>query len=242
MFWREKRSLSAAPLSSKIALTLVLAVAGIGYLLGFANIYLTYSPTDEKPGMSIEDIRIAFYGAREKTVLEGAIDGSMKEYFNSDADYQATKEWLAAGATEDGFARIKPIFDASCSTCHSADAEVAGVVTETYQDVQAYLQQDTGKSVGRLVSLSHTHVLATLPVIFILILIFSFSRYAGWAKGLVMVYSLLSILADIGAWWLAKLAAWAAPLVILGGVSLAFAFALLIVLSFVDMWILPEEC
>ena len=242
MFWREKRSLSAAPLSSKIALTVVLGIAGIGYLLGFATIYLTYSATDQKPGLSIEDVRIAFYGARDKTALEASIDGTMREYFSSDADYQATKQWLADGATEAGFQRIKPIFDVSCSTCHSADAQVAGAVTEEYEDLKPYLAQDTGKSVGRLVSLSHTHVLGTLPVIFVLILIFSFTRYAEWVKGLVMVYSLLSILADIGAWWLAKLFAWAAPLVILGGISLAFAFLVLIALAFVDMWILPEEC
>lgn len=243
MFWREKRSLSAAPLSSKIALTAVLAVAGVGYLLGFLNIYLTYSPADGGPGMSVEDIRLAFYGDRDKSVLESAIDGRKRQYFASDADYQATKEWIAAGATEDGWiARIKPIFDVSCAACHSAEQRMAGVVTETYAGIQPYLSRDAGKTVGRLVSISHTHVLGTLTVVFVLVLIFSFTRYAEWLKGLIMTFAFLSILADVGAWWLAKIAAFAAPLVILGGVALAGSFALLIVLSFVDMWILPEEC
>jgi hypothetical protein len=242
MFWREKRSLSAAPLYGKLAITLVLLISGIGYLLGFANIYLTYSPTDEKPGLSIADVRIAFYGARNKTVLEGAIDGSMKEYFPSEQDYQATKQWIAAGATEQGFERVRPIFEQSCDVCHSADMAVGDVVLVTYQDTGKYLQQDTGKSVNRLVALSHTHLLPTLSAIFILVFIFSFSRYADWAKGLVMVLSLLAIVADIGSWWLAKFFAWAAPLVILGGISLALSFAVLIVLSLVDMWFLPEEC
>ena len=242
MFWREKRSLSAAPMYGKIAITLILLISGLGYLLGFANIYLTYSPTDEKPGLSIADVRIAFYGARDKTVLEASIDGSMREYFPSDADYQATKDWIASGAKEEGFQRIKPIFEESCDVCHSADMAVGGVVLVSYQDAQVYLQQDTGKSVNRLVSLSHTHLLATLSAIFILVFIFSFVRYADWAKGLVMVLSLLAIVVDIGSWWLAKFFAWAAPLVILGGISLALSFAVLIVLSLVDMWFLPEEC
>jgi len=145
MFWKDPKGLKSIPMYSKIGISILLVVAGVGYLLGFANIVVSYAPIDEKPGMSIEDIRIAFYGAREKTKLEKSIDGTMKEYFKDGAGYQTTKEWIAAGAAEDGFPRIKEIFDVSCNTCHSADAQVAGVVTVEYEDVAEYLKQDTGK-------------------------------------------------------------------------------------------------
>src|SRR4030067_922083 len=179
MFWRESKGLAGIPLASKLALTVLLAVAGIGYLLGFANIYLPYSPVDQKPGMSLEDISLSFYGSRGTSKLEKAVDGSMRQYFGSDADYQATKQWLAGGATESGFQQIQPIFDASCNLCHSAEAAGAGGITVDFASPPPPPppQQDTGKSVGRLVGISHTHVLATLSVIFLLVFIFSFTRY-----------------------------------------------------------------
>jgi len=133
MFWKDPKGLKSIPMYSKIGISILLIVAGVGYLLGFANIITTYSPIDEHPGMSVADIRIAFYGAREKTRLEKAIDGTMKDYFVDQAGYQATKEWIAAGGKEGDFPRIKGIFDLSCNTCHSADAQVAGVVTVEYE-------------------------------------------------------------------------------------------------------------
>jgi hypothetical protein len=236
MFWRESKGLAGIPLASKLALTVMLAVAGVGYLLGFLNIYLTYSPVDQKPGMSLTDISMSFYGSRGTSKLEKSIDGSMRQYLTSDADYQAVKGWLADGATEADFAQIKPIFDDSCGTCHSAEAAVAGVVTADFADLSPLLQQDTGKSIPRLVGISHTHVLATLPVIFLLAFIFSFARYSQRLKGLVMVFAGLAILLDVGSWWLAKLSPALAVLVLLGGVSLALSFLALIALSAVDMW------
>jgi hypothetical protein len=237
MFWRESKGLASAPLISKLAITVLLIVAGIGYLLGFANIYLTYSPVDQKPGLSLNDISLSFYGSRGGTRLEKSIDGSMKQYFSSDADYQAIKSWLKAGAKEEEFASVLSIFEASCNSCHSAEVAVAGAVLASYADVAEFLEQDTGKSIPRLVSISHTHVLATLAVIFILVFIFSFSRYPEVLKGIVMVFSSLAIVIDIGSWWLAKLSPALAVLVILGGICLAVSFLALIVLSLIDLWV-----
>jgi hypothetical protein len=236
MFWRETKGLAAIPLISKLTLTVLLVVAGVGYLLGFFNIYLSYSPVDQKPGLSLEDISLSFYGARGSTKLQKAIDGSMRQYLASDADYKSVKDWLAGGAPEAGFAQVQPVFTASCDSCHSKEAAVADVVTVDYASLAPLLKQDTGKSIPRLVSLSHSHVLATLAVIFLLVFIFSFTRYPEVLKGVVMVFSSLAILVDIGSWWLAKLSPALAVLVLLGGLCLAVSFLALIVLSLLDMW------
>ena len=237
MFWKDPKGLHGIPAYSKVGLSILLIVAGVGYLLGFSTIYLTYSPIDERPGMSLADIRIAFYGSREKTRLEKSIDGSMKQYFAGEADYQATKQWIASGAGESEFRQVKQIFDLSCNSCHSAEAAVAGVVTAEYDDVAEYLNQDTGKSIARLVSISHTHVHGTFPVMFALIFIFSFTLYRNWLKTTVIAFSAAAILIDVGSWWMAKLAAALAPLVILGGLALALANAALILLSLYELWI-----
>ena len=238
MFWKDTKGLAGVPVSSKVALTIFLLVAGVGYLLGFLNIYLSYSPVDQKPGMSIADIRMSFWGAREGTKLEKSVDGSMRQYFASDADHAKVKDWIVAGASKEGYdAGAATIFSTSCVTCHSAEARVGDVVMASYDDLKPLLAQDTGKSVSRLVSLSHTHVLATLPVIFMLALIFSFTRFGEPLKTVVMGFSAAAIVLDVGTWWLAKLAGPLAFTVLLGGISLALSFLVLILLSLYDMWI-----
>ena len=237
MFWTNTTRMKSLPASSKAAVSLFLIIAGIGYLFGFFTIYLSYNEVDQEPGLSVSDIRISFYGARDKTAMEASIDGTMKKFFQSEADYATTKKWLADGAPKDIFdSTVKPIFDVSCSTCHSSEAKVAGAVTETYADIEPFLAQDTGKSIGRLVSLSHTHVLALLPVIFILVLIFSFTGFPEWLKLTVSIVSFGAIVLDVGSWWLAKLSSAAAPLVIVGGASLGLSFAVLVLLPLYDMW------
>lgn len=237
MFWKETKGLKELNISSKIAVTAFLIIAGIGYLFGFLNILVTYSPIDQKAGLAIKDIQIAFYGAREQTILEGSIDSTMKEYFQGESDYNAIKEWIASGGTEESFPTVKPIFESSCDMCHSKDAAVAGVVTETYKDVESELAQDTGKSISRLISISHTHILASLPVIFLLFFVFSFTLYGEKFKIIMAYFSFASILLDVGSWWLAKLSPAMAPLVIVGGSTLALTFGILVVLSLWELWI-----
>ncbi|MBN1411590.1 MAG: hypothetical protein JW969_12150 [Spirochaetales bacterium] len=241
MFFKNVEGLKRIPLSSKLGLTAFLLIAGIGYLFGFLNIYLTYSPVDRQPGLSLEDISLSFYGARETTKLEKAIDGTMKDYFESDNDYNAVKEWIQSGADGSTFELVQKIFDSSCTTCHSKESEVAGIVTANYDDVKELLIQDTGKSPVRLVSLSHTHILATLAIIFALALVFSFTSFKEIWKIIVIVGSFLSIVLDVGSWWLAKLSPAFSILVIAGGVSLALSFLVLILLSLYDIWLKKEK-
>ncbi len=237
MFWKEAKGFKDLPMSSKIAISMILVLAGFSYILGFLNIWYTYSPADQKPGLSVQDVRIAFWGARGTTKLEKAIDGTMREYFQNDAEHQTVKEWISAGAPESEWPQIKEIFDGSCNSCHSADEEVAGVVLATYPDVQQYLAQDTGKSIPRLISLTHTHLPATLVVIFMLLVIFGLTRYSETVKRVVMTFSLAALAFDLGSWWLAKISPALAVLVILGGISLALTFGALVLLSLWELWI-----
>ncbi|MBI9097146.1 MAG: hypothetical protein JEY91_01650 [Spirochaetaceae bacterium] len=238
MFWNDTKPLRTLQTGPKIALSLFLILAGFGYLLGFFNILLHYQMVDGKAGLSLKDVQMTYYGSRDKTALEKSIDASMRGYFATDNDYNATKEWLADGASEkDWDSDIKPIFDKSCSTCHSSGAQVAGVTTETYSDVSNYLAQDTGKSIGRLVQVSHTHVLATAPLIFILVLILFMTSFPMKFKSAAAIFSMSAVFLDIGSWWLAKLAPGFAVLVMIGGMCLGLSFGLLALAPLYEMWL-----
>ena len=237
MFWNIEIRLSEMRVSSKVAITAFLVISGIGYLFGVLTIAMTYGPADEQPGMSTADIRMTFYGERSTTALEKSVDGSMRQYFASDVDYEAVKTWLTAGAKESEFQSIKAIIDVSCSTCHSKAVKMADVVTEEYGDLQPLLARDTGKSVSRLLSLSHTHLLATIPIMFLMTLVFSFTGFSEVVKIVVMGFGFVAVIADIGSWWVAKVMPWGASLVVGGGAALGLSFAALILLPLYDMWL-----
>lgn len=237
MLWKAKKKLNELEPHAKIGVTAFLILAGIGYIFGFITILLTYGPKDQKPGLSVEDIRIAYYGKREATALESSIDGSMKQYFQSDKNYQLTKTWLQDGAKEDGFPAVAETWKTDCNTCHSAEAQVAGVVTVTYEDIKPYLAQDTGKSISRLVSLSHTHICATLAILFPLMLIFGMTGFSEPIKVIVITLSSLAIPLDIGAWWLAKASGSLAVVLPIAGAVLGLSYSILILLSLYEIWL-----
>lgn len=238
MFWKETLRLRTLPVVTKIIISLFLVLTGFGYLLGFANIYLTYSLVDEKPGLSLQDIRLTYYGARNKTTLEKAIDGSMKQYFKDDNEYQAVKDWVIDGASEKAWnSEIKPIVDTSCSTCHSDATALAGVVTAEYTDIENYLIQNSGKSWSRIVGVSHTHVLAITPFIFLLVLLLSFTSYPSILKNAVSIFAFSAVFMDVGSWFLAKLSPYLSIFVMIGGMSLGLSFGMLVLLPLYDLWI-----
>ncbi len=237
MLWKhEVEGLQHLPIGRRISITIFLVVIGIGYIFGFFNILLSYGSNDGQDGLSMRDVQIAFYGARDKTALEKSIDGSMNAYFATDSDYQATKDWLSDGFKESDFASVKPILDSSCTTCHSSAAQVAGVVLETYEEVEEFLVQDTGKSIPRLVGISHTHILSTATVIFILVSIFCATTYSPKLKVILCAWAYFTIVLDIGGWWLAKLSPSFGFMVILGGASMGTAWGLLIILPLIEIW------
>ena len=237
MSFQEIKGLNKIPLFAKLGLTAFLVVSGIGYLLGFANIYLSYAPVDQKAGMSLDDISIAFHGGSGGSTLEKALGGTMKTYLASPADGDKIVSWIKGGASEADFPQVKPIFDGSCNSCHSKDAKTAGVVLETYADVKPLLAADSGKSIPRLVTLSHIHVNGTLPLIFLLGLVFAFTLFSDKLKAWVIVFGFASIVLDIGSWWLAKASGALSFLVVLGGICLAVTFLVMILLSLYDLWL-----
>ncbi len=237
MFWKESKGLKQLPKSSRIALSAFLILTGISYIFGFLNIYFTYSPIDKEKGLSITDIRIAYYGAREGTKLEKSIDGNMKEYFASDEEYNSVKSWISAGAKEKEFSPVKGIFKNSCIDCHSSDAKVGGVLLESYEDTKPYLKEDTGKSVPRLISLSHTHLFSIVTVLFLLSFVFSFTLFSEKLKQIIFGLAYFAAAFDIGSWWLAKSSGALAPLVTIAGSLVGISFIILVLLPLYEMWI-----
>lgn len=124
------------PTSLRITLTAFLAMLGVGYLFAIANIFVSHSGADGKPGLSLDDLRAAYSGvsiARDAGAVVPSkmlqmIEGSMRQYLSDDEDYAALLGWLAAGAGEAGLdekrdGRIpRRVITLNCLRCHAADS------------------------------------------------------------------------------------------------------------------------
>ncbi len=90
--------LSRLPLALKLALSCFLLTAGAGYVVAGVNLYLTYHLTDGDPGLTLADLRRAFYGNRENTKLASKIDGgSMEQFLPRAGDKEKILSWIQDG-------------------------------------------------------------------------------------------------------------------------------------------------
>jgi hypothetical protein len=67
---------SELPLSMRTLFTATLIVLGIGYVFAMIQIYEVHSGLDGKPGLTAEDIAIAYSGSKTATKLESAFAAS----------------------------------------------------------------------------------------------------------------------------------------------------------------------
>lgn len=237
MFWKDAPRLRSLSLASKVALTGFLVLAGISYIFGFLNILVTYQMTDGERGFSVKDVELVYYGS-PRTALEASIDGSMRQYFSTDNNYNVVKDWIQLGMDPNTFGAVQRVFDNDCVSCHNRESYAAAdIVLENYADAEPLLQQDSGKSISRLISLTHTHLPSTLVLLFLMMFVLSFSSFPDWLKLLGYAVSIAAIVVDIGSWWLAKLTPGFAVLVIIGGAMLGTSFAALTVLNLWDLWL-----
>lgn len=237
MLWQPTKGLDQLAIPFKFALTTFLLICGIGYLLGVVNIWFSYSPVDGKPGLSIDDIRLAFHGDPTASKLQKAISGNMAQYLTSPDNGTKLLDWIKAGAREDAYSTVQQVFVTDCDTCHSKDVATAGIVTDDFKSLEPLLASDAGVAWPRLITLSHIHINGLLPLMFCLAIIFSFTRFSDKLKGVIIVYSFASFTVDVAIWYFAKLFAEAAPFVIFGGAWLGSAYFVMIVLPLWEMWI-----
>jgi len=65
--------------SEKMLDTVFLMTIGIGYLFALTHLYYTHNARDGQPGLSVQDVMIAYYGSHDQTRLAAAINGGPME-------------------------------------------------------------------------------------------------------------------------------------------------------------------
>ena len=215
------------------------------------------------------DIVKHFHGSPDQTRLKTMALGPMKRYFQADedhkpvvldakeqADLDALVDWNDRGGPEGEYwnpanhkdwRKIGLILgNNNCLDCHTrSPGRTDGkpdAPLDTYADIARFTKPDLGMDTGRLLMLSHVHLLGMALMFLGAALPLVFARWPASLRNGLIVCGFLSILLDIGGWWAVKWwGASAAWVVLAGGLLMGVTFGLSVLLALLDMWVMKRK-
>lgn len=237
--WDQYR-LHKLPAPQKLVISLCLLTIGVGYLIAMYNLYLTYNLTDGEPGLSVTDLRRAFYGNRETTKLAAKIDGgSMAQFLHRPGDREKVLSWIQDGAAEPGYqAVVRPILQDNCIRCHNPNGLQRFAPLTSYEEVMAVTQIDRGEPVSLWARVAHTHVQSIGLIFFVLAGIFSFTNLGERWKIAIVALPFVMLLIDFGSRYLTKYFPGLVYLMLVSGAGIGLLFAIMILVPIYEMWVL----
>jgi hypothetical protein len=231
-------TLPTLPLALRALFSSFLILIGIGYLTALSYLFMVdVAPSRQAGERLAQGLSEKYHGSTSGTRLESALKGTMADKAPA-AEREQILQWIHAGATRDGFAKVQPIFAQRCALCHSPQTGMPIPSLASFEDVQKLTVIDTGVSVLQLTRVSHIHLFGISIIFFLTGAIFSLSTTPVWFRVTMLVVPYLTIIADIGSWWATK---YGSPIfayiVIIGGAFMGLALACQILISLWEMWI-----
>jgi hypothetical protein len=227
---------SELPTSLRVLYTGVLVLMGFGYLFAIIYLYHTYSGRDGEPGLSYEDVVIAYRGSGQGSRLEAALRGPMSAMLPAE-ELKGVVSWVQAGAERSQYeSAIKPVFEKRCVSCHDgSNPHLSNLAS--FDTVQKATEQDKGTDVFTLVRVSHIHLFGMTFMFVIMGQIFSHAYLRPvWLKASIVILPFIAIALDVSSWYFIKLYKPFAAMTMLGGALMAFSFTFMGIVSFYQLW------
>lgn len=228
--------------SEKLLDTIFLLTIGLGYLFALGHTYFSHEGRDGQPGMSVQDVEIAYYGKHQQTRLGAALNGSMGGNLEYPEQKEIVFEWIKDGTDVDAFnANVAPIMNENCVGCHSEDSGMNLPPLTTYEEVMELTHADTGASVESLVRVSHIHLFGIAFILFFVGRIFILCEMAPMVKRVTVIIPFLAIVLDIFSWYLTKISPGFAYVVVLSGGLMGLSLCGQILVSIYQMWLYKPD-
>ncbi|WP_233144669.1 hypothetical protein [Methyloprofundus sedimenti] len=225
--------------SERILDTLFLLTIGLGYLFALSHLYFSHSARDGQPGLSINDVMIAYYGSHDHSRLGAAINGPMEPNLNSKADKFVILKWLQNGKSKDQFEQlVAPILNRDCITCHSSDENPGMPNLTTYEGVLE-VADAKGASLPSLVKVSHIHLFGIAFILFFTGKIFILTDINSTLKRTIVAIPFIAMVIDILSWYVTTIIPGFAYVVVISGAFLGLSMGTQILISLYQMWFYP---
>ncbi|MFV2057585.1 MAG: hypothetical protein ACC707_14040 [Thiohalomonadales bacterium] len=225
------------PMGHRVLFTSALIVLSTGYLFAMIYIFSSHAGRDGKPGLSVNDLIIAYSGSDSDTRLEAALKGPMANML-PDAEKIQISAWVRSGAEKQTFGSsgVESIIANRCLTCHNGTNPHIPNFSE-FDNLATMTEKDTGMDLFTLVRVSHIHLFGITFIFFIVSTIFSHAYIRPlWVKCLLIVIPFVAILADIASWYLTKVFAPFAWVVMISGALMGASFAAQFCISIYQIW------
>ncbi len=148
--------------------------------------------------------------------------------------------WIHQGAPMECFAAVAPIFKNNCAVCHNPQYNRSIPNLTSYNEIKKLVHTDTGEDIVQLARVSHIHLFGISLIFIATGTIFALSGTPAWFRAVVVAVPYLTIIMDIGSWWLTKyLSPTFAWIVFGGGAAMGAALALQILIPLWEMWADP---
>jgi len=224
------------PLSMRTLFTGTLLVLGLAYLFAMVHVYNSHAGRDGQPGLSVQDLQIAYSGSKEATKMEAALLGPMSGMLGTD-ERGTIIGWVRRGADKQEYEnRIKPILDKRCLSCHDGSNPHIPSLND-YEETVELAEVDTGMDIFTLIRVSHIHLFGITFIFFIMGQIFSHAYVRPvWFKSVVVAAPFVAIIMDVMSWYMTKLFPPFAWVVIMGGGLMGASFAFQWIVSMYQIW------
>jgi hypothetical protein len=224
-------------ISEKLLDTIFLLTIGLGYLFALGHMYYSHEGRDGQPGLSVEDIKIAYYGEHQQTRLGAALNGSMAGNLEFPEQKEIIFKWIKNGTDVDEFnANVAPIMNENCVMCHSSESGMGLPSLTNYEEVMKLTHSDTGASIQSLVRVSHIHLFGIAFILFFVGRIFILCEMPPIVKRVMVIVPFIAILLDILSWYATKIIPGFSYVVIASGGLMGLSLAGQILMSIYQMW------
>jgi hypothetical protein len=170
-----------------------------------------------------------------------ALKGPMETMASPD-ERKRILNWIHTGATKKGYAAVAPIFKNNCMSCHNPQINRSLPPLSGYDEIKKLVKTDTGEDIVSLARVSHIHLFGISLIFMLTGGIFALSETPVWLRVALVVIPYLTIIMDIGSWWLTKyLDPTFAYVVLIGGAGMGLALAAQIFIPLWEMWIDPVK-
>lgn len=220
------------PLGARLALVLLNLVLAIGFAASFQHLKWHHENRDERPGLTLDDIRGAYHGIQTTSPIKAALERNHPETL-SPANRKALLDWLSSpriaedyDSLDKGDAAPAEIIRANCLSCHgrAAKATPQGDIAKTipldyWDDVKplAFSRKVEPNSVKVLAASTHTHALSLGTLTIVVCGLLCLTALPRRLVGAICFFASLGLLADFAGWWLARDYDAASYTIVIGG-------------------------
>ena len=232
----------------RIGITGVLVCLAVGQLAGLQHMRGHYDKRDDRPGFTVDDIKSAYRGLDAPAPILASLNSGHPSTLK-DADRKVLTTWLTSGKIEQdydnpdlGALSPKEIVAASCLQCHSAKSPADKAHTlklDTTADIKkvAFARQVLPTPPDKIIVSIHAHASSMGLMALAVMALAAFSRWPRFFTGFLAAACGLGLCGEFAGMWFARESEnWIKVLMISGGAFHA-SFALLTLLTFLDLWI-----